>query len=59
MIKLLERSVLWELLDVYSDVRYFDNTNLARSMQDIYTERNVLLSLLSMNGTVFQGVQDG
>ena len=39
MIKLLERSVLWELLDVYSDVRYFDNTNLARSMQDIYTEK--------------------
>lgn len=39
MIKLLERSVLWELLDLYSDVRYFDNTNLARSMQDIYTEK--------------------
>ena len=39
MIKLLERSVLWELLDVYGEVRYFDNTNLARSMQDIYTEK--------------------
>lgn len=55
MIKLLERSVLWELLDVYGEVRYFDNTNLARSMQDIYMQRNVCLSLLSMSGTVFSG----
>lgn len=36
MISLLQRTVLWDLLEVYSDFRYFDNTNLARTMQDIY-----------------------
>lgn len=38
MIDLLERSVLWELLEVYPDVRCFDSTSLVRTMQDIYSQ---------------------
>ena len=40
MLDLLRRSVLWELLDEYPDVRYFDNTNLTRTMQDIYNKKH-------------------
>ena len=36
MLDLIRRSVLWELLEKYADIRYFDNTNLTRTMQDIY-----------------------
>ncbi|HBA47634.1 MAG TPA: AAA family ATPase [Lachnospiraceae bacterium] len=36
MLDLLRRSVLWELLEEYPDIRYFDSTNLTRTMQDIY-----------------------
>lgn len=36
MISLLQRTVLWDLMEKYPDFRYFDNTNLARTMQDIY-----------------------
>ena len=32
----MERSILWELLDAYPDVRYFDNTKLVRAMNDIF-----------------------
>ena len=38
MIALLQKSVLWELLGEYPDFRYFDETNLARTMQDIYQQ---------------------
>ena len=37
-LSLLRRSVLWELLEEYPDVRYFDKTNLTRTMQDIYNK---------------------
>lgn len=37
MLQLLQKSVLWELLEKYPDFRYFDNTNLARTMQDVYS----------------------
>ena len=37
-LSLLRRSVLWELLEEYQDVRYFDKTNLTRTMQDIYNK---------------------
>lgn len=40
MLKLLCKSILWELLEEYSDIRYFDNTNLTRTMQDIYNKTN-------------------
>lgn len=36
MLDLLRRSVLWDLLEKYPDFRYFDSTNLSRTMQDIY-----------------------
>lgn len=36
MLDLIRRSVLWELTEKYPDIRYFDNTNLTRTMQDIY-----------------------
>lgn len=38
MLDLIRRSVLWDLIEKYPGVRYFDNTNLVRSMQDIYAE---------------------
>lgn len=36
MTGLIQKSVLWELLAEYPDFRYFDSSNLARTMQDIY-----------------------
>lgn len=36
MISLLQKTVLWDLLEQYPDFRYFDHMNLARTMQDIY-----------------------
>lgn len=37
MLDLLQRSVLWDLLEKYPDFRYFDSANLTRTMQDIYS----------------------
>ncbi|MCI8565520.1 MAG: AAA family ATPase [Lachnospiraceae bacterium] len=36
MLALIQKSVLWELLEKYPGLRYFDTTNLARTMQDMY-----------------------
>lgn len=36
MIATLSNSVLWELLDAYPDVRYFNKDDLARSFADIF-----------------------
>ncbi len=36
MLELVRRSVLWELVEKYPDFRYFDRTNLTRTMQDVY-----------------------
>lgn len=36
MTGLIQKSVLWELLAEYPNFRYFDSSNLARTMQDIY-----------------------
>ena len=41
MIALLQKSVLWELLGEYPDFRYFDETNLARTMQDVYQQTKI------------------
>lgn len=38
MIELVKKSVVWDLLDKYPDFRYFDNTNLMRTMQDVYSK---------------------
>lgn len=37
---LIEKSILWDLLEEYPDIRYFDANNLTRSFQDIYTQTN-------------------
>lgn len=37
MLELLRKSLLWDLLEEYPDFRYFDETNLTRTMQDIYS----------------------
>ncbi len=36
MLALLQKSILWDLLEKYPDLRYFDYTNLPRTMQDIH-----------------------
>lgn len=36
MLGLLKKSVLWELKKEYSEIQYFDDSDLARVMQDIY-----------------------
>ena len=36
MIRLIRRTVLWEILEDYPDFRYFDPENLMRTMQDVY-----------------------
>lgn len=36
MLERIKKSVLWDLLEEYSDYRYFDDTDLIRTMQDIY-----------------------
>ena len=38
MLSLIRKSVLWELLNEYPDFRYFDSSNLTRTMQDIYQQ---------------------
>ena len=38
MLSLLKKSVIWDLLDKYPDFRYFDETNLMRTLQDIYNK---------------------
>ncbi len=35
---MLKKSVIWDLLDKYPDFRYFDETNLMRTLQDIYNK---------------------
>jgi len=38
MLKLLTDSILWDLLNEYRNYRYFDNTDLERTMADIYAQ---------------------
>lgn len=38
MLALLQKSILWDLLEKYPDLRYFDYTNLPRTMQDIHAQ---------------------
>lgn len=41
MLQLLKKSLLWDLLDGYTDLRYFDETNLTRTMQDVFNQTKV------------------
>ena len=45
MLELVKKSVIWDLLDEYPDFRYFDTTNMIRTMQDIYmkTQRSFVI----------------
>ena len=38
LLTLLQKSVLWDLLEEYPDFRYFDETDLVRTMSDIYAK---------------------
>lgn len=38
MLQLLKKSLLWDLVGEYANLRYFDKTNLSRTMQDIYNQ---------------------
>ena len=38
MLALLKKSLLWDLLDSYTQLKYFDETNLTRTMQDIFNQ---------------------
>ena len=54
-LSLLRRSVLWELLEEYQDVRYFDKTNLTRTMQDIYNKtRNPFVVIIDEWDCIFR-----
>ncbi len=35
---LIEKSILWDLLEAYPGLRYFDTQNLVRTLQDIYAQ---------------------
>lgn len=41
MIGLLQKKIIWELLEEYSDVRYFDKTDLIESIQNIYQSTRI------------------
>lgn len=41
MLELVKKSVLWDLLEEYQDIRYFDEGNLMRTMQDIYSKTRI------------------
>lgn len=41
MINMVEKTVLWDLLDEYPDFRYFNQKNLTRTMQDIYKNTKI------------------
>lgn len=39
--KNIEKSILWDLLEEYPDFRYFDQTNLTRTLMDVYKNTNI------------------
>lgn len=39
MLQLLQKSILFDLLDEFPDVRYFDATKLQRSLRDVYAAK--------------------
>lgn len=46
MLDLLQKKVLWELLQAYPDFLYFDNTDLIGTMQDIYENSRIPFILI-------------
>ena len=41
LLNLLERSLLWDLIEEFGDVRLFDDKNLSRTMKDIYNQKRM------------------
>ena len=41
LIKNIEKTLLFDLTDEFSEVRFFDETNLVRTLQDIYAKTKV------------------
>ena len=41
LLDLLERSLLWDLIEEFNDVRLFDDKNLSRTMKDIYNQKKI------------------
>ncbi len=41
MLQLLKKSLLWDILSEYDDLRYFDETNLTRTMQDVFSQTKI------------------
>ncbi|MDO4299657.1 MAG: AAA family ATPase [Lachnospiraceae bacterium] len=39
MLDLLRKSILWDLMEEYSDIHYFDRGNLTRTLKDIYAKK--------------------
>ena len=37
----IEKNILWDLLEVYPDIRYFDSENLTRTLSDIYNAEEI------------------
>lgn len=46
MLNLLQKSLLWDLLEEYPSCRYFDTNNLARTMADIHRHTNRLFVIV-------------
>lgn len=55
MLGLLKRTVLWELTREYSEIQYFDDTDLARTIQDIYqSTRNTFVIIIDEWDCIFR-----
>ena len=46
MLQLLRKSLLWELTEEYPDLRYFDETDLIYTMQDIFHQTRIPFLLI-------------
>ncbi len=46
MLAMLRKSLLWDLLEKYPDFRYFDDTDLVRTMQDIHQKTKCFFVLI-------------
>lgn len=46
MLQLIRKSMIWDMLGEYPELRYFDETNLMRVMQDIYSQTKISFILI-------------
>lgn len=46
MLELMKKTILWDLLEKYPDISYFDQTDLVRTIQDIYHSTNCSFILI-------------